>query len=140
MTAPVAPERFARLKTEWEAIPFWQLLGIRLTELAEGSASLRLRVEPRLYAPGEVLHGGFLVSLIDTAVGCALKSWADLDDVPVLTLNVAISYLRAARGGEVSAHGQIIRRGRTTAVGEGEVTDEGGELIARGLVTYSILR
>ncbi|HWO94233.1 MAG TPA: PaaI family thioesterase, partial [Dehalococcoidia bacterium] len=81
MTQPY-PEllgRWAELKKEWEAIPFWRLLGMEATGLDEGRCRIRLGVRPDLLAPGDVLHGGFYGCLIDTAVGSALKCYRELD-------------------------------------------------------------
>jgi acyl-coenzyme A thioesterase PaaI-like protein len=41
---------------------------------------------------------------------------------------------------EIVAEAVILHRGRSTAVGEAEVKDAGGRLVAKALATYAILR
>jgi uncharacterized protein (TIGR00369 family) len=88
------------------------------------------------------MHGGAMSSLLDAAVGGALSTINEASEggVGQATLDLNISYLGAAREGDLFAEGRIIRRGRTIAFGEADVFDAVGELLARGRVTYMLLR
>jgi uncharacterized protein (TIGR00369 family) len=57
-----------------------------------------------------------------------------------VTLDLNITFIGAAREGEIFAEGRIIRKGGTIAFGEADIIDATGELLARGRATYMILR
>lgn len=124
----------------WEAIPFWRLLGLEATGLDEGRCRIRLGVREAMLAPGDILHGGFYGCLIDTAVGSALKCFADLDrpEAMVATIDLNVSYLRPVRDGHVDVDAVVLHRARRFAWGEATVVDEGGTLLAKGRATFAI--
>ncbi len=51
-----------------------------------------------------------------------------------------MSFLEAASGESVIAEGRIVRAGRRIAVGEAEVRDDDGKLVAVGRASYMIFR
>src|SRR5919106_3761647 len=57
------------------ASPLVQHLGIRLRELSPDRAALELPFDERLATMGDVVHGGAIASLIDTAGMAA--TWSD---------------------------------------------------------------
>ncbi|HWO93842.1 MAG TPA: PaaI family thioesterase, partial [Dehalococcoidia bacterium] len=59
--------------------------------------------------------------------------------VAVLTVDLDVSYLRAAREGNVIVDAVILRRTRRLAWGEASVTNDTGDLLARGRATFAIL-
>jgi acyl-CoA thioesterase len=74
------------------------------------------------------------------AVGTALDS-LDLPDMAShATVDLSVSYLEAAQGQHLFAEGRMLRVGRTIAVGEAEVHDDDGRLVAKGRATYLIWR
>jgi uncharacterized protein (TIGR00369 family) len=85
---------------------------------------------------GDVVHGGAIASLIDTAGMAA--TWADPDVEPeslagaTVTLNV--DYVAAARGQDLLAVATVVRRGRSLCFTEISVTEPDGRLVAKGSV------
>lgn len=121
---------------------FWEFLGVEVVEAGEGWARLRLTIRDELCnAPGAPLHGGVLCALVDMAVGCALGTLrpASAGGVDQTSIELNISFLAAAREGEVQAEGRILRHGRTLAFGEARITDAAGRLLAVGRATYLLL-
>ena len=121
------------------ASPFAAHLGIELVELEPDRATLRLPFSPPLATLGDVVHGGAVGALIDTAAMAA--SWAT-PDVPEslrgTTVGLSIDYLRAARGCDLVARARFLRRGSSLCFCDVEVAEQDGELVAKGIVTYKL--
>lgn len=121
---------------------FWRHLGIEVEDAREGWVRLRLRIRDEIRnAVGAPLHGGVLSALVDTAVGGALSTMHEqaAGGVGQTTLELNVSFMSAARDGDVFAEGRILRRGRSVAVGEASITDAAGRLLAVGRATYMIV-
>jgi uncharacterized protein (TIGR00369 family) len=114
-------------------------LGMRLESIGVDEATLVLPFGPALATMEDVVHGGAIASLIDTAGMAAC--WAD-DAVPdslkgsTVTLNV--NYLSAARGQDLTAHAVVSRRGGTLVFCDVRVTDASGQLVATGSVVQRL--
>ena len=119
--------------------PFWSLLGMELTEIKKGWAKIRLPFSEKLANGIGVAHGGAIFSPADSAVGMALLGMLRKDE-NISTLEMKINYMRPFTGGELIAEAKIVHRGTTTAIGDVEVTDGKGNLIAKGLATYAIFK
>jgi uncharacterized protein (TIGR00369 family) len=122
---------------------YWQFLGIEVVDAGEGWIRLRVMIRDELRnGPNAPMHGGVLSSLLDAAVGGALGTLheASQGGVGQATLDLNITYIGAAREGEIYGEGRIIRKGGTIAFGEADITNAAGDLLARGRVTYMLLR
>lgn len=121
---------------------FWRYLGVEVLEASEGRVRLRVPARDDLRnAPGAPVHGGVFSALVDISVGGALSTMHETaaGGVGQTTLDLNVSFLAAARQGDVIAEGRIVKRGRTIAFGEVKITDGAGTLVALGRATYMIL-
>ncbi len=117
--------------------PFVGRLGARLASLEPDRAVLALPFSPELATVGDVVHGGAIAALIDTAGMAA--AWADTtvpDNVAGSTVSMSVDYVAAARGVDLEAVARVIRRGRSLCFCEVDVTDSAGAIVAKGLVTH----
>lgn len=120
-----------------EHSPFASHLGIELVSLGEGEAELRLPFRPELATMGNVVHGGAISSIVDTAAAAAAVSAADGDELGGgTTVDLSVSLVGAARGAAIAARARVIRSGRAISFVEVDVEDDGGRMVAKGLVTY----
>ena len=119
--------------------PFWSLLGMELTEIKKGWAKIRLPFTPKLTNGIGVAHGGAIFSPADSAVGMSLIGLVNKDE-NISTLEMKINYLKPLAEGEIIAEAKIVHRGTMTAIGDVEVRDGQGTLIAKGLATYAITK
>jgi acyl-CoA thioesterase len=119
--------------------PFWSLLGMELVDIKKGWAKIRLPFTEKLANGVGVAHGGAIFSPADSAVGMALIGLTDKNE-SISTLEMKINFLRPLSGGEIIAEARIVHRGTMTAIGDVEVQDGDGNLIAKGLVTYAIVK
>jgi len=118
--------------------PLVRHLGIEVRSLEQDRAELLLPYRPELATMGDVVHGGAIATLIDTAGMAA--AWADDSEAEVpagATLSMTVDYVEAARGGDLLATAEVVRRGRSISFCEITVTEPPGErVVAKGLITY----
>ena len=122
-----------------ELMPFYRHMGITLTKLGLGSSEIRVNVTKGLTQSAGFAHGGVAASLVDSAVGLALCTLLRYRE-SITTIELKVNFVAPAKPGLLKAKGRIIQRGKRIAVGESEVKDRRGKLIAKGLVTYMILK
>jgi uncharacterized protein (TIGR00369 family) len=80
------------------------------------------------------IHGGPIAAFIDVVGDYAIGM---LVGGGVPTINLRIDYLRPAIGQSITGIGRVRRQGRTVALVDIEITDEGGKLVAVGRGTYT---
>ncbi len=112
-------------------------LGIEVVALEPDRARLRLPFRPELATMGDVVHGGAIASLLDTASMAA--AWSD-DTVPEAlaggTVSMHVDYVAAARAVDLVATAVAVRRGRSLCFCEVTVADPEGGVIANGLAVH----
>jgi uncharacterized protein (TIGR00369 family) len=115
--------------------PLPKLLGITLERLEPDHAELSMPWDERLTTFADIVHGGAIATLIDTAG--MVVTWSDdtvPDKIAGATATLSISYLAAARGQDLRAVAKTVRRGRNLCFSGVSVTAPDGRLIARGSV------
>ncbi len=121
-----------------KALPFYKHLGITLTDISWGHAQMQLKVKRELTQSAGSAHGGVMASMIDSVVGIALYTMLTSED-HITTIELKVNFIAPAKPGMLKAHGRIISKGKRIAVGDADVRDDRGTLIAKGLVTYMIM-
>jgi uncharacterized protein (TIGR00369 family) len=117
--------------------PFVGHVGLRLTALEQDRAEMILPFTDELATVGDVVHGGAIATLIDTAGMAA--AWADRADPGERggsTVGMSVDYVSAAHGEDLTARASVIRRGQSLCFCEVDVTGEAGQIVAKGLVTH----
>jgi len=87
---------------------------------------------------GNVVQGGFVTGWIDNAMATATLFKTDFEK-RVMSLEVKVSFYRAANPGLVIAEGWIERIGKKTAFAEGTLRNPEGELIAKASSTIAVM-
>ena len=118
--------------------PFSNLLDLQVETMTADFCRMRLPFHPALRTAGEVVHGGAIASLIDTAGVVAV--WSNVDPAATrgATASLTVNYLAAAQAVDLIAEARVIRRGRSVVFVEVDVASPAGERIAKGLVTYKL--
>ena len=117
--------------------PYGALLGVRLELVEPDHARVRLPFRNEIVTVGDVVHGGAIASLVDTAATAAVWSAADLGtSTRGTTVGFTVNFLSAARAQDLVAVARVIRRGRTLSTCDVEVNGVDGTAVARALVTY----
>ena len=119
------------------ASPLVGHLGIEVVSLEPDRARLRLPFRPELATMGDVVHGGAIAALLDTASMAA--AWSD-DTVPEslagATVSMNVDFVAAARGVDLLADAIAVRRGRSLCFCEVTVSGPDGAVIAKGLAVH----
>ena len=116
------------IESFFEGMPFADLLGVEVTEAADGHAEGKLEMREELSWNQERLmaHGGVTFTLADTVGGAALVS---LNDQPVPTIDMRIDYLEAGTG-DLHAEADVVRNGSDVGTVDVSVYDEDGARLA----------
>jgi uncharacterized protein (TIGR00369 family) len=130
------PSRLEVMRRFVPSSPLVRHLGIELRSLERDRAELVLPFDERLVTLADVVHGGAIASLIDTAGMAA--TWADPDTEPETvagaTVSMNVDYVAAARGRELVAVATVVRRGRSLCFTDVTVSEPDGRVVARGSV------
>ncbi len=113
-------------------------LGWTVTDWSAGRAAVTWTAGPEHGFPAPdgtvVVHGGLLAALLDNAMAAAAWTLTG-PGAPFLTADLHVQLLRPARPGRLSAAGEVVRSGRTTAACHGRLTDDRGALLAAASAT-----
>ena len=118
--------------------PYYELIGMQLQELGEGTSSFVMPADSRLFNVGGVVHGGALASIADASIGAALYTLIDPNKEKPVTVEMKINYMAPVRSGEIISEGRIVQKGKSVAVGESSIYDSGGKLLAKAIATYVV--
>jgi 2-hydroxymuconate-semialdehyde hydrolase len=121
--------------------PYVQLLGMRFTAVSDGRATFEMPATSELYNPNNVVHGGAITSLADSAMGFATFSTLASGET-FTTAELHVNFLRpvTADTGMLTAIGHVVHRGTQIVVAEAEVLGPHNEVIARASSTNVILQ
>ena len=112
-------------------------LGIKLVSIGNDEALLKLPYSDQLATMGDVVHGGAVSTLIDTAAMAAAWASDEITENPAgATVSLAVNFASAARGVALRAESKVVRRGGRLSFCEVSVRDPEGELVAHGVATY----
>ena len=98
---------------------------------------LELPFKPELATIGEVVHGGAIGALIDTAAMAAAWATDEIPENPAgSTVSLSVNFASAASGVDLQAAARVAKRGGRLSFCEVTVTDPGGTVVAHGIATY----
>jgi uncharacterized protein (TIGR00369 family) len=133
------PSRIEIIRAFIPESPFAAALGLRLESLEPDAAVLVLPFRPEVATIGEVVHGGAISTLADTAAMAA--AWAS-DEVPSSvtgsTVSLTVNFLAAASGQNLRASASVRRRGGRLCFVDVDVADADGRLVAQAMAVYRL--
>lgn len=113
-----------------------ELLGLEIVEMDDDGAAIELDADERHLNLHGTVHGGAIATLVDSAMGAAVRREDTGDEAPV-TIEMKVTYLRPASPGRLRAEAAIRRRGKRIIVAEVDVYDEDHEAVAHGIGTFT---
>ena len=116
---------------------FAEVLGVREQEAGDGRARLELEATDRHLNPAGTVHGGVLATLVDTAMGSAVRSSTGDEDVPA-TSQLTVTYLRPGKPGTVMVTAEVRKQGEHLTVCEADV-EQDGRALAHAVATFAVL-
>jgi uncharacterized protein (TIGR00369 family) len=120
--------------------PICALLGYRLTEVKAGHAVFEITAGERHYNPIGVVHGGIAMTLLDSAMGCAVQTQMPAGGA-YTTLEAKTNLVRAitSETGPLRAIGKVVHAGKRIATAEARLQDPSGKLYAHATSTCIVL-
>jgi uncharacterized protein (TIGR00369 family) len=120
--------------------PIAATLDFELTEVENGRAVFEGVPAEYHYNPIGVVHAGYAVTLLDSAMGCAFVSTAEAGTAWT-TLELKTNFTRALTGetGKVRCVGTVVHRGRRVATTEARLLDPQERLCAHATSTILVL-
>ncbi len=124
---------------ELPGIPMGETMGMVPILAERGRVIFQATPAARFYNPIGSVHGGFLATLLDSAVGCAVHTLLE-QGMGYTTLELKVNYLRALGEdtGPVRAEGRVVHTSRQIGVADGSVHDAAGRLYAHATTTCLI--
>ncbi|MEA2206140.1 MAG: hypothetical protein QOE77_2916 [Blastocatellia bacterium] len=121
-------ELFARVR-------YAKFLGIEISEVSRGQVTMHLEAREELRQVNDILHGGSIASLIDTAAAFAVITVLDVGQ-SATTSDLTIHFLRPVDSGRITATAKVLRSGRRLVVVTVDVLDHAQSLISTAVTTY----
>ena len=122
------------------APPICETMSFWLVEVGDGFAAFEGEPGRHLLNPMGGVHGGWALTLIDSACGCAAHSllpagggYATIETKGNLSRPVTLDT------GRVRCEGRVISRGRQIISAEAKVLDPSGKVLAHGTSTLLVL-
>ena len=129
----------AMLRGELPPPPISKTLDFTLVEASPGRAEFQGRPQFAHYNPLGSVHGGWIATLLDSALGCAVHTTLAVGK-GYTTLELKVNFVKAVtdRVPRVRAIGQVIHAGARTATAEARLVGPDGTLFAHGTTTCLI--
>lgn len=107
-----------------------ETLEIEYVEVGTDFLVGRMPVNPKVYQPDGVLHGGATVALAESVGSAASYIFLNAKDYVIRGIEIGANHIRSIRSGYVFAKATIVHKGRTTQLWDIRITDEADNLIS----------
>lgn len=138
---PAPTFSLARCQAMFNGAPFVADLGLQATAVAPGECHSRLLLQPRHLQHTGVVHAGVITTLADHTAGAAAQT-ITAEGGTILTAELKLSLLRAARGRELRCVARVLKPGRQLVFVEAEVFCHDGQkepLVAKLSATMAVV-
>jgi uncharacterized protein (TIGR00369 family) len=118
-----------------------QTMSFDLVEVGEGRVVFEGVTGPHILNPQGMVHGGWALTLIDSATGCAAHATLPAG-VGYTSISTQTNFTRpiTADTGRVRCEGRVINVGRQIIIAEATIKDSTGRLLAHGQSTLMVLQ
>ena len=121
--------------------PIAKLMNFTIVEVDEGRVVFEGYPGEEHYNPIGVVHGGFALTLFDSAMGCAIHTTLPAG-VGYTTTDVQVRFIRGITKdtGPVRCEAKVVHVGRSTAIAEATLRDGNGRVLGTGTTACAIFR
>lgn len=125
---------------KYPAPPFSATADIWIDACDVGRVVFTALPSERFYNPLGVVHGGWISTLLDSAMGCAVFSSLDAG-MRYTTIELKTVFVRPVveQTGKLRCEALLLHGGRRVASAEGKVFDTAGRLVAHGSTTCLVM-
>ena len=101
-----------------------------IVRIEDGEVEFRGEPSAEVMNPGGIVHGGWAMTLLDSALGCAVHTTLEKGEMFV-SLDTAVRFVRAItpQTGQVRCIGRVQTRGRRIATADGVIEDQKGRTL-----------
>ena len=108
------------LRAFFASAPFMADLGIEPTGGGEGRIDSTLTLQPRHFQHTGQVHAGVMATMADHSMGAAAQTLA-AEGFVVITAELSVRLLRAARGEQLTCEARVVKPGRQISFTEADV-------------------
>ncbi len=119
--------------------PMGAAMKMALVAVSDGRAEVEAFPSEKFYNQQRRIHGGYLATLLDTALGCAVQTKL-AQNIGYGTIELKINYVRklVAETGRLVCVGTVLHAGRTMLTAEAKIAGPDGKLYAHGSGTFLV--
>lgn len=119
------------IRGELPGPPIASHVAMELKSVDAGTATFIATPDESHYNPIGAIHGGFVCTLLDSALGCAAHTLLPAG-TGYTSIEIKVNYLRpvSPTSGPLTCVGRVTKPGRRVTFAEGEVTDAAGRVVA----------
>jgi uncharacterized protein (TIGR00369 family) len=131
----------AMMSGKFPAPPICEVLDFLLVEAEAGRAVFEGIPADRFRNPLGTVHGGWMSTLLDSALGCAVHSTLKAGQ-GFTTVDLAVSFVRAVHqsSGKLRCEAKVIHTGGRIATAEARLVDAERKLYAHGTTTCLVMQ
>jgi uncharacterized protein (TIGR00369 family) len=132
----------AMFEGELPSPPITATMGFTGGTADEGKVTFIGEAGEHLYNPIGVVHGGFAMTILDSAMGCAVHTTLAAGEA-YTSLETNVNFVRpiTLETGPVRCEGTVLHRGGTVATAEGRlIAERTGKLLAHGTSTCLVFK
>jgi len=131
----------AMIRGELPAPPMAKTLDFTLVEVGDGTAAFEGEPGGAFLNPMGSVHGGWALTLVDSATGCAGMSLLP-PGAAYTTIETKVNFSRPITkdAGRIRTEAWVVSRGRRILSTEARVTDAKGRVLAHGTSTLMVLK
>jgi uncharacterized protein (TIGR00369 family) len=118
--------------------PYFSLLSMEIRDLQWGASLLEIQLSEKHLQPFGFVHGGAIASIMDAATFWAVFPQVE-NGMGLTTVEIKVNFLAPAQKGRLVAKGRCIRLGKTLALGDAEIRNNEGGLVAHGTATMMVV-
>ena len=121
-----------------QELPWAYELGVKATEIGDGTATLMIPYDEKMLRPGGTMSGPTMMMLADACMYAVVLSQIGIVKLAATT-NLNINFLRKPEPRNLVAKGSMLKLGKRLAVMAVDVYSDGSDdLVAHTTGTYSI--
>lgn len=111
------------------------------TDLVEpGHTQVSLEIKPEHRNITGVVHGGLLMTVLDTLMGHAVFTHLGDPSARFGTSQMTTHFLRVVASGTLTGEGRVVTQNESYVTAEAEIKSEGGDLVAMAQAQFTIIR
>lgn len=130
----------AMIEGRLPAPPIAKTLGFLLVEVEEGRAVFEGHPTPDLLNPAGTVHGGWALTLVDSATACAAHSLLPPGKAQT-TVETKANFTRPILpdGRPIRCEARVVGQGRQIITAEAHITNAEGKIVAHGTSTLMVI-